>query len=284
MSSPEINCNCFVAILLHLSLRRQRHTPADTRARRRDAGGAECVQHGAGGAPGPGFDIVPVLLLQPRLPAVLEALCALQQGTTLRAVCERHGAVGAPGPGFDIVPVLLLQPRLPAVLEALCALQQGTTLRAVCERHAAVGAPGPGFDIVPVLLLQPRLPAVLEALCALQQGTTLRAVCERHGAVGAPGPGFDIRRLVVFAQVHDLIKCLKRCARFFFHTTTHKNTHPPTDSHTHTNTQHKTTHTPLFEEMLRLKLKRLKNSITDHIFMGRGEGEGFPPYAIPIPR
>lgn len=54
----------------------------------------------------------------------------------------------------------------------------------------------------------PTISDVLEILCALQQGTTLRAVCERFSA--APGPTFDIRRLVVFAQLHGLIKCLKR--------------------------------------------------------------------------
>ncbi|XP_026741965.1 GATOR complex protein NPRL2-like [Trichoplusia ni] len=55
---------------------------------------------------------------------------------------------------------------------------------------------------------KPTISDVLEILCSLQQGTTLRAVCER--ATNSPGPAFDIRRLVVYAQLHGLIKCLKR--------------------------------------------------------------------------
>lgn len=55
---------------------------------------------------------------------------------------------------------------------------------------------------------RPTVAEVLEILCSLQQGTTLRAVCERF-TVGA-GPSFDIRRLIVYAQLHGLIKCLKR--------------------------------------------------------------------------
>ncbi|CAB3258863.1 unnamed protein product [Arctia plantaginis] len=55
---------------------------------------------------------------------------------------------------------------------------------------------------------KPTISDVLEILCALQQGTTLRAVCERFS--NSPGLTFDIRRLIVFAQLHGLIKCLKR--------------------------------------------------------------------------
>ncbi|KAL4717667.1 hypothetical protein ACJJTC_000816 [Scirpophaga incertulas] len=55
---------------------------------------------------------------------------------------------------------------------------------------------------------KPALSHVLEILCSLQQGTTLRAVCERYSNNSALS--FDIRRLVVFAQLHGLIKCLKR--------------------------------------------------------------------------
>ncbi|XP_026328058.1 GATOR complex protein NPRL2-like [Hyposmocoma kahamanoa] len=55
---------------------------------------------------------------------------------------------------------------------------------------------------------KPSMAEILEILCALQQGTTLRAVCERFS--GLPGTSFDIRRLVVFAQMHELIRCLKR--------------------------------------------------------------------------
>ncbi|XP_063545935.1 GATOR complex protein NPRL2-like [Cydia strobilella] len=55
---------------------------------------------------------------------------------------------------------------------------------------------------------KPTISDVLEMLCALQQGTTLRAVCERHAA-GARA-AFDVRRLVLYAQLHGLIKCLKR--------------------------------------------------------------------------
>ncbi|XP_037977824.2 GATOR complex protein NPRL2 [Plutella xylostella] len=55
---------------------------------------------------------------------------------------------------------------------------------------------------------QPTLPDILEILCSLQQGTTLRAVCERFSATRAAA--IDIRRLVVFALLHGLIKCLKR--------------------------------------------------------------------------
>ncbi|VVC87797.1 unnamed protein product [Leptidea sinapis] len=51
------------------------------------------------------------------------------------------------------------------------------------------------------------LAEVLRILCALQQGTTLRTVCERHAVDSNP---FCIRRLVVFAQLHGLIRCLKR--------------------------------------------------------------------------
>ncbi|XP_059059808.1 GATOR complex protein NPRL2-like isoform X1 [Achroia grisella] len=55
---------------------------------------------------------------------------------------------------------------------------------------------------------KPKLSDVLGILCALQQGTTLRAVSERFcNTVPAT---LDIRRLVVFAQMHGLIKCLKR--------------------------------------------------------------------------
>ncbi|XP_072931406.1 GATOR complex protein NPRL2-like isoform X2 [Epargyreus clarus] len=55
---------------------------------------------------------------------------------------------------------------------------------------------------------KPSLCDVLEILCSLQQGTTLKAVCERFSI--ATGNTFDIRRLIVFAQMHGLIKCLKR--------------------------------------------------------------------------
>ncbi|CAH1647911.1 unnamed protein product [Spodoptera littoralis] len=55
---------------------------------------------------------------------------------------------------------------------------------------------------------KPTISDVLEILCALQQGTTLRTVCER--LTTSPGPTFDIRRLVVYAQLHGLIKCLKK--------------------------------------------------------------------------
>ncbi|XP_049884880.1 GATOR complex protein NPRL2-like isoform X2 [Pectinophora gossypiella] len=55
---------------------------------------------------------------------------------------------------------------------------------------------------------KPIVSDVLEILCALQQGTTLRTVCERFS--NTLNPSFDIRRLVVFAQLHGLIKCLKR--------------------------------------------------------------------------
>ncbi|KAJ2954652.1 hypothetical protein O0L34_g2947 [Tuta absoluta] len=54
---------------------------------------------------------------------------------------------------------------------------------------------------------KPTMPDILEVLCALQQGTTLRAVCERFASCSLAG--YDIRRLVVFAQLHGLIKCLK---------------------------------------------------------------------------
>ncbi|CAG4984419.1 unnamed protein product [Parnassius apollo] len=49
---------------------------------------------------------------------------------------------------------------------------------------------------------------VLEILCSLQQGTTLRTVCERFSGISSTA--LDVRRLVVFAQLHGLIKCLKR--------------------------------------------------------------------------
>ncbi|CAH2036133.1 unnamed protein product, partial [Iphiclides podalirius] len=52
------------------------------------------------------------------------------------------------------------------------------------------------------------LSEVMEVLCALQQGTSLRAVCDRYSANN--NGGFDVRKLVVFAQLHGLIKCLKR--------------------------------------------------------------------------
>lgn len=55
---------------------------------------------------------------------------------------------------------------------------------------------------------KPRLSSILEILCALQQGTTLRAVCDRF--TSSPSTKFDIRPLIVFAQLHGLIKCLKR--------------------------------------------------------------------------
>ncbi|XP_041987472.1 GATOR complex protein NPRL2-like [Aricia agestis] len=55
---------------------------------------------------------------------------------------------------------------------------------------------------------KPALSDVLNVLCALQQGTTLRDVCERF--LASPTDPFDVRRLIVFAQLHDLIKCLKR--------------------------------------------------------------------------
>ncbi|KAG6442811.1 GATOR complex protein NPRL2 [Manduca sexta] len=55
---------------------------------------------------------------------------------------------------------------------------------------------------------KPCLSDVLGILCSLQQGTTLRTVSERY--VTAQGPPFDIRRLVVFAQLHGLIRCLKK--------------------------------------------------------------------------
>lgn len=55
---------------------------------------------------------------------------------------------------------------------------------------------------------KPTISDVLEILCSLQQGTTLRAVCERFSTL--PGPSFDIRRLIVYAQIHGLISCLKR--------------------------------------------------------------------------
>ncbi|XP_038216861.1 GATOR complex protein NPRL2-like isoform X2 [Zerene cesonia] len=55
---------------------------------------------------------------------------------------------------------------------------------------------------------QPSLADVVTVLCALQQGTTLRAVCERHAA--ALAPALDVRRLIVFAQLHGLVRCLKR--------------------------------------------------------------------------
>ncbi|KAI5644812.1 nitrogen permease regulator 2 domain-containing protein [Phthorimaea operculella] len=58
-----------------------------------------------------------------------------------------------------------------------------------------------------VTLIPPTMPDILEILCALQQGTTLRAVCERFANTSLAG--YDIRRLVVFAQLHGLIKCLK---------------------------------------------------------------------------
>ncbi|CAK1553983.1 unnamed protein product [Leptosia nina] len=55
---------------------------------------------------------------------------------------------------------------------------------------------------------KPLLQNVLRVLCALQQGTTLRTVCERFANI--IGTSFDVRRLVVFAQLHGLIRCLKR--------------------------------------------------------------------------
>ncbi|KAI8430503.1 hypothetical protein MSG28_000754 [Choristoneura fumiferana] len=55
---------------------------------------------------------------------------------------------------------------------------------------------------------KPSMSDVLAILCALQQGTTLRAVCERYAA--AARPAFDIRQLILFAQLHGFIKCLKR--------------------------------------------------------------------------
>ncbi|KAJ0183600.1 hypothetical protein K1T71_000023 [Dendrolimus kikuchii] len=55
---------------------------------------------------------------------------------------------------------------------------------------------------------KPTLSDVLEILCALQQGTTLRAICERFA--NTSGSTFDIRRLVVFAQLHELVRGLKR--------------------------------------------------------------------------
>lgn len=55
---------------------------------------------------------------------------------------------------------------------------------------------------------QPRLADVFHLLCALQQGTTLRAVCERM--TSHRSCSLDARRLVIFAILHGLIKCLKR--------------------------------------------------------------------------
>ncbi|CAG9558074.1 unnamed protein product [Danaus chrysippus] len=55
---------------------------------------------------------------------------------------------------------------------------------------------------------KPSLSDVVGVLCSLQQGTTLRAVCDRHFT--SPGVPFDVRRLIVFAQIHGLVKCLKR--------------------------------------------------------------------------
>ncbi|KAL0852438.1 hypothetical protein ABMA28_000618 [Loxostege sticticalis] len=62
---------------------------------------------------------------------------------------------------------------------------------------------------------KPAMADVLEILCSLQQGTTLRAVCERYS--NSPGASFDVRRLVVFAQLHGLIKCLKRYPVYIRH-------------------------------------------------------------------
>ncbi|XP_052746585.1 GATOR complex protein NPRL2 isoform X2 [Bicyclus anynana] len=54
---------------------------------------------------------------------------------------------------------------------------------------------------------KPNIARVAGVLCALQQGSTLRAVCERHAVSAAQ---FDVRRLVVFALIHGLVKCLRR--------------------------------------------------------------------------
>ncbi|CAG9782193.1 unnamed protein product [Diatraea saccharalis] len=62
---------------------------------------------------------------------------------------------------------------------------------------------------------KPTLSDVLEILCSLQQGTTLRDVCERYSNFSVPT--FDIRRLIVFAQLHGLIKCLKRYPVYIRH-------------------------------------------------------------------
>ncbi|XP_034839220.1 GATOR complex protein NPRL2-like isoform X1 [Maniola hyperantus] len=53
---------------------------------------------------------------------------------------------------------------------------------------------------------KPSISLVAGVLCALQQGSTLRAVCERVAGAAQ----FDVRRLVVFAQIHGLVKCLRR--------------------------------------------------------------------------
>ncbi|GBP05699.1 GATOR complex protein NPRL2 [Eumeta japonica] len=57
------------------------------------------------------------------------------------------------------------------------------------------------YDVVPVSDL-------VKILCAMQQGTTLSTVCERFPVT--KNGIFDIRRLVVFAEMHGLIKCIQR--------------------------------------------------------------------------
>ncbi|XP_068621179.1 GATOR complex protein NPRL2-like isoform X2 [Battus philenor] len=64
---------------------------------------------------------------------------------------------------------------------------------------------------------KPTLSEVLEILCELDQGTTLRGVCERFASTH--GYSFDVRKLVVFAQMHGLIRCLKRYPVFMRNTT-----------------------------------------------------------------
>ncbi|XP_045542175.1 GATOR complex protein NPRL2 [Papilio machaon] len=56
---------------------------------------------------------------------------------------------------------------------------------------------------------KPRIEEVLLVLSLLQQGTSLRTVNERFHAI-CRRARFDVRNLIVFSQMHGLIRCLKK--------------------------------------------------------------------------
>ncbi|XP_013147207.1 PREDICTED: nitrogen permease regulator 2-like protein, partial [Papilio polytes] len=56
---------------------------------------------------------------------------------------------------------------------------------------------------------KPRIEEVLQVLSLLQQGTSLRSVSERFHAI-CRRARFDVRNLIVFTQMHGLVRCLKR--------------------------------------------------------------------------
>ncbi|CAH4039044.1 GATOR complex protein NPRL2-like [Pieris brassicae] len=94
-----------------------------------------------------------------------------------------------------LVPVLKFSNTYRAT-PALSRFFRDPELQAACLAYAAPTAPR-----------QTALRDVGRMLCSLQQGSPLRGVCERWAGLA---PDVDVRRLVIFAQLHGLIRCIKR--------------------------------------------------------------------------